>query len=63
MKKIEHKKRVVKAIRLAFDSLDSHLDVFIDAPKRKYEITGSRKFHTKAIREYSYIIDVLADCL
>lgn len=53
---------VVKAIRLTWLSLDSHLDYSIDA-KQQCESCGNERFHAKTAREYAHIISVLSGFL
>ena len=57
--KKHHRKEIVKSIKLAYSSLDSHLD-YTDVPYKKGEPRG---FHIRAIREYAEIIKTLADQL
>ena len=54
------KKDIIKSIRLAWDSLDSHLDSTQDK-RLKGKIIGNRKFHKKCCQEYAFIIKTLAD--
>jgi len=60
-------KKVIKSIRLAWDSLISHLDDCAQdsAPKKirdKYGVGGTQ-FHKKCVKEYAEIIKTLADSL
>lgn len=57
------RQRVVNAIRLAWASLDSHLDYAIEEEKQMCESCGTRKFHGKTTMEYAYIIHVLSEFL
>jgi hypothetical protein len=58
--KTRHRKRkdIVKAIRLVWDSLESHIDATIKSPDNK-EHVGGRRFHKKCVEEYHFIIGVL----
>lgn len=53
MKRKESKK-FKRAVKLTFESLISHISWTVGKNKRKKD--GSRKFHTKTIREYGEII-------
>jgi len=57
--KCKNRKEIVKSIKLAWSSLDSHLG-YTDVPYKKGE---PKRFHIKAIKEYSVIIKTLADQL
>ena len=63
------KKEIIKAIRLTYSSLESHLDSVIKDPlvgiksKNAKEQIGGKNFHKKCVREYAFIIKVLADVL
>lgn len=62
----KNRKDIIKAIRLAWLSLDSHLDMGAgEMPKRKCckDNMGHPPFHRKCIQEYSEIIKTLSDCL
>lgn len=52
-------KEIIKSIKLAWSSLDSHME-YIDIPYKKGE---PKRFHRKAIKEYATIIKTLADQL
>lgn len=62
-------KNIARAIRLVYDSLESHLDDTFDplTPKLKDKrakdhICGQR-FHIKCVQEYAEIIKILSDLL
>ena len=50
---------LAKSIRLAWSSLDSHID-YVDTPYKKGEPKG---FHKKCVKEYAEIIKTLSDQL
>ena len=52
------KTEIVKAIRLTWDSLESHLDASVSS-KEFCRACGNTRFHAKCTREYAFIIDVL----
>ena len=56
---------IIKAIKLAWSSLDSHLDYCVKPIKDKKfkRIHGGATFHKKCVKEYSIIIKTLADSL
>ena len=54
---------VIKAIRLVYESLDSHLIEEEEKKKCCREAVGSKSFHKKCVKEYAFIIKVLADKL
>ncbi len=56
-------KQIKKALRLTWDSLDSHLDWTHGIPKDKCKYCGSARFHKKVIKEYAEIINILANLL
>lgn len=56
------KTEIVKAIRLMWDSLESHLDPSISS-KELCRACGDVHFHAKCAIEYAFIIDVLTRCL
>lgn len=63
------KERIAKAIRIVWDSLDSHLDDTFNPiypklkEKKAKEHIGSQDFHRKCVREYATVIKTLADLL
>jgi hypothetical protein len=59
MKAKNKHKQIVKAIQLAWSSLDSHLE-YTDKPYKRGE---PKRFHITAIKEYAVIINTLADLL
>ncbi len=66
MKKQERAKRLAEAIELTVDSLNSHLGYVDDEVKscnvrsHKQEL-GDKKFHRKCVREYAFVVLVLAE--
>ena len=52
------RKNLCRAITLTFDSLETHLDHAIKAPKSDY--AGDEKFNATTIREYAEVILVCA---
>lgn len=60
-KSIQRRKRIAKAIRLVWASLDSHLDASTEEEKNKCESCGSRQFHSRTNKEYAFILSVLCD--
>jgi hypothetical protein len=56
--KIKRAKRVAEGIRLAWSSLDSHLDWTHGKATSKGE---TPKFHQKCVQEYAQLIKLLAD--
>ena len=55
-------KKIIKAIRIVWDSLDTHLDATADK-RLKGGIIGNRNFHKKCVREYSEVIKILSELL
>jgi len=60
MKSQERAKLCVKAIRLAWSSLDSHLDSSIKINKKESRYVGNERFHKKCVQEYADIIQILS---
>lgn len=61
------KREVVKSIRLAWDSLESHLS-FSEKPlarklRKHIGTIGGQRFHKQCVREYAHIINTLAKSL
>lgn len=56
------KKDIIKAIRLTWESLDSHLEGAVDK-RLTGKVVGDRKFHKKCVEDYLFIIGVLTDQL
>ena len=61
------KREIVKSIRLAWDSLESHLS-FSEKPlakklRKHISTVGGQRFHQKCVREYAEIIHTLAKSL
>jgi hypothetical protein len=54
------RERLAKAIRLVWESFESHIDPAVKEENR-CESCGSRSFHSKSIREYAFILEVLAE--
>lgn len=63
--KARSRAEVVKAIRLVYESLDSHLDYTVEPVKQKKfrAIHGGSRFHIKTSREYAEILLTLAKLL
>ena len=67
----ERNKKIVRAIELSWESLQSHLKYTHSTPKiknEKYkkvlrEYFGGNKFHIQCVKEYSEIISILASLL
>ena len=60
-------KKIVRAIRLTWDSLDSHL-VAINCPQKKIpkrlrNVLGGKKFDKQCVKEYAEILKTLTDLL
>lgn len=62
MKKPKDRAAIVRAIRLTYESLESHLDYSVDA-KELCPACGDQKHQIRCVREYSEIIKTLADLL
>lgn len=66
MKKKDDKKakKIAKAIRMIYDSLESHLD-WTHPTKKEMRIMKSRdetpEFHKKCVREYAELIMILSE--
>lgn len=56
------KKKIVRAIRIVWESVDSHLDPAIDK-RITGKVIGSRAFHKKTVKEYMEVLDTLIDLL
>jgi len=68
MPKIHKKnKKIARAIRLIWESLDSHLsDAYLKSTvrsKKAKRIIGGRRFHIKCVKEYAEIMKTLSDLL
>ena len=59
---MKHKKDIIKAIRLTWLSLDSHLDATADK-RITGRVIGTRNFHKKTALEYAFIIKTLLEQL
>ena len=62
------KKDIVKSIRLVIESLESHLDDSIESPlkglgRKARSHIGGKRFHKKCVKEYAFILQVLAEKL
>lgn len=60
------RKKIIEAIRIVWDSLDSHLDDSIEPTEKKkccQKAVGSPSFHRKCIKEYVTVIATLAGLL
>lgn len=55
-------KKIIKAIRIVWDSLESHLDSSADK-RLKGGIIGTRNFHKKCVQEYAEVIKILSELL
>lgn len=60
MKADKRAKKVVKAIEMAWSSLDSHL-YYTYAKGKKARNNEGRKFHQKCVAEYSTLIKLLSE--
>lgn len=56
------KKKIIRAIRIIWESLDSHLDPVADK-KLKGGIIGTRAFHKRCVKEYLEVINTLSELL
>ena len=56
------KKDIIKSIRIAWDSLDSHL---ADTQNKRLKggIIGNRSFHKRCCEDYAFIISTLTKLL
>lgn len=59
---MKNKKKIVKSIRIIWDSLESHLDSAVDK-RLKGGIIGTKAFHKKCVREYADVIKTLSELL
>lgn len=59
----KRRERVAQAIRLTYASLDSHLDYSTAKVDEMCESCGNRKFHSTCVKEYAFVIHVLADLI
>jgi hypothetical protein len=59
----KNRAEIVEAIRLAWDSLLSHLEYAADTSGAKCDKCGDAKFDRRCVREYAQIIKVLSDQL
>ena len=60
------RKEIVEAIRLTWDSLNSHLDDAVELTVKNAcckKAVGNPKFHRTSIQEYAKIIRILSDQL
>ena len=65
-KKEASRTKIVLAIRLAYDSLESHLDSSVKQLEKNaccQKAVGDPSFHRKCVREYAEIIHTLASHL
>ena len=63
---MSNKPEIVKALRLVWDSMESHLDDSVGPTSEKEccrKAVGTPSFHVKCCKEYGFIIKVLSDCL
>lgn len=66
LKSAGRRQRIAKAIRLVWDSLESHLDAAAGAELEKdccNEMIGLPPFHRKCVKEYGFVINVLSELL
>ena len=67
--KYSKEKDIAKAIEMTWDSLKSHLAECYEPTnphlkeKLARDVHGGRNFHIKCVKEYAFIIKVLADRL
>lgn len=62
--KNDRAKKIDNAIRIVWDSLDSHLSgthTLTTTQKKYVEEVGSNKFHQKCVKEYAEVIKVLSE--
>ena len=60
MKSSQRAALCAKAIRLAWSSLDSHLEGSIKIDKKERKYVGGEQFHKKCVQEYAEIIQILS---
>lgn len=66
---MKREKDIARAMSLVWESLESHLPDVYDPVSKKVkekiakEHIGGKKFHCKCVKEYAFIIKVLADLL
>lgn len=61
---MKDRERIIKAIRLTWDSLDSHLDWSTEEKvENPCKYCGGRKFHARCTRDYAFVIQVLTEQL
>lgn len=66
MARTTDKQGIPKAIRLVWDSLDSHLDASLGPVHKKAccnRAVGSPAFHRQCVREYVEVLDALTKLL
>lgn len=56
MKARKERREITKAIRLSWESLETHLEAAVHIKKVEADFCGGRKFHAKAVRQYARII-------
>lgn len=61
-KHLKRKRDIVMAIRIVYDSLETHLDDSVKNAKN-WKIVGSAHFQRKCVKEYAFVIKVLSDLL
>jgi hypothetical protein len=57
----ERKDKIRRAIRLVWESLDSHLPYIDKEPESKTD--GTMKFQTNCVKDYGELIKILTDIL
>lgn len=66
MNKTTQSAKIVKAIELAWDSLNSHLYFSIEPPKvskKAKPYVGGRRFHRQCVKDYAVILQTLTELL
>jgi len=64
MNKIEKAQKIERAIRITYDSLQSHLDgthTATSTSKKYIQEIGSLDFHKKCVKEYADVIQILSE--
>lgn len=60
---VNREKNIKKAIRIIWESLDSHLDWTHEVSKDPCKYCGGKNFHKKCVQEYAEAIKLLSDVL
>lgn len=64
MKAIDRAKKIDRAIRIIWDSLDSHLEgthTLTTTQKRYVDEVGGQSFHKRCVKEYAEVISTLTE--